>query len=87
MMKTTSKLLSPAVFAIVLAATFMAVSAAVDVSVEEGDRDTSGPPTVHNADEAPQVVRNKLLAEPCSLVTERAGFAIRPSPSLCSITF
>ena len=37
-------------------------------------RDKTGTPMVHKADEGPQVVRNEPLAEPRSLLTERAGF-------------
>ncbi len=73
-MKKTMKLLGLAVLVMVVSTRSVAAAAAVDVSVEEGDRDKSGTPTVHNADEAPQVARNKLLAEPRSFVTERVGF-------------
>ena len=73
-MKKTMKLLGLAVLVMVVTTRFVAVAAAIDVSVEEGDRDKSGTPTVHKSDEAPQVARNEPLTKPASEGTERVGF-------------
>lgn len=62
----------------VVAAAVIAAAAAV---AGAQTRDRTGTPMVHQADEAPQVVRNEPLAEPRSEGTERVGLSARgPSP-------